>query len=355
MNQESQTFNTFDNFSLHQSQNTLTIKATIAYPPLGKIIIWSVLAIGLFLLILLIPKNDIFQLLYSILGLILCFLLTYPLTQKFIFEKTLFTLDKNTNELTSHLDNFHTNLTDIKQIGILEENPPKENTEIKLYRLHFTLQDGEKTATFAFNDAQKLEEIIKTLVPTAQSIPTAKEQQPDNPHPSILPASQHKRFLNNTIDFYCIILILFILSQIVGKNLEKNIIDYIITALFMIAYYAWFEYFWQKTPAKFLTKTKVISQDGTPPTFNQILSRSFSRLVPFENLSFLSSRNPQGWHDKWSQTIVIDETGPKTPKTNPLLETLIWALEYIGIEIIFFLTIIILSYLYGSILHLIHH
>ncbi len=45
---------------------------------------------------------------------------------------------------------------------------------------------------------------------------------------------------------------------------------------------------------------------GQPPTFTQLLARNFIRAVPFNALSAFG--NPCApWHDKWSDTYVIDE------------------------------------------------
>ncbi|MCD9617354.1 RDD family protein [Chryseobacterium gleum] len=58
-----------------------------------------------------------------------------------------------------------------------------------------------------------------------------------------------------------------------------------------------------RTVAKYITGTQVISTDGTKPTARQIIYRSLSRIVPFDALSFLGEN---GWHDKWSETRVIN-------------------------------------------------
>ncbi len=67
------------------------------------------------------------------------------------------------------------------------------------------------------------------------------------------------------------------------------------------------EYFWQKTPGKFLTKTIVIDEYGNKPDVGSLLLRSLVRLVPFEAFSCLGDPS-RGWHDKWSNTYVVKET-----------------------------------------------
>lgn len=54
---------------------------------------------------------------------------------------------------------------------------------------------------------------------------------------------------------------------------------------------------------KFITGTKVVMTDGRVPTSEDFLKRNFSRVVPFDTLSFFGSI---GWHDKWSDTRVVN-------------------------------------------------
>jgi len=90
-------------------------------------------------------------------------------------------------------------------------------------------------------------------------------------------------------------------SEILG---ERNaVILYFL--LFRVSYYLFFETVYQATPGKFLTGTRVADFYGEKILFNQALSRTFSRLVPFEPFSFLGKGD--GWHDQWSQTYVLKE------------------------------------------------
>ncbi len=64
------------------------------------------------------------------------------------------------------------------------------------------------------------------------------------------------------------------------------------------------EYFTKgKTIGKYITGSRVVSTDGTDPSFNQYLIRNIARLVPFEPFSFFTE---DGWHDRWSDTRVIN-------------------------------------------------
>jgi uncharacterized RDD family membrane protein YckC len=73
-----------------------------------------------------------------------------------------------------------------------------------------------------------------------------------------------------------------------------------------LGYYIFFEALFDRTPAKWITGTRVIALDGSRPRFLQIVGRSFARFVPLEPFSFLG--NARGWHDRWSGTRVVGGT-----------------------------------------------
>lgn len=77
----------------------------------------------------------------------------------------------------------------------------------------------------------------------------------------------------------------------------------IISLLIYPAMYFVCESAWQKTPAKFLTKSIVIDEYGEKPDARTIALRSLVRIVPFEAFSFLGGG--RGWHDRWSNTWVV--------------------------------------------------
>ncbi|KMQ71633.1 RDD family protein [Chryseobacterium koreense] len=57
-----------------------------------------------------------------------------------------------------------------------------------------------------------------------------------------------------------------------------------------------------RSVGKYITGTKVVKADDSPLTAMDLLKRSFSRIVPFDALSFLGKN---GWHDSWSDTRVV--------------------------------------------------
>ena len=81
--------------------------------------------------------------------------------------------------------------------------------------------------------------------------------------------------------------------------------DYLFSSILYFIYIFSIEYLTKgRSIGKFITKTRVVSIDGTVPTQKDFLIRSLSRLVPFEAISFLIGND--GWHDSWSDTRVVD-------------------------------------------------
>lgn len=68
------------------------------------------------------------------------------------------------------------------------------------------------------------------------------------------------------------------------------------------SYYILFESTAQSSLGKLILGRVVVNEYGEKPDFNQIVKRSFSRIVPFEPFSCFSDR---GWHDNWSDTYVL--------------------------------------------------
>lgn len=131
----------------------------------------------------------------------------------------------------------------------------------------------------------------------------------------IRPAGNWKRFGNYLIDYIAIYVVsmvvgvmMVLMSGEAGVQRLENITPIEEIALGFIvysSYYLLFEYFTGKTIGKFMTGTQVVNEQGGKPTFNQILGRSLSRLIPFEPLSFFGASG-RGWHDRFSKTYVIE-------------------------------------------------
>ncbi len=83
---------------------------------------------------------------------------------------------------------------------------------------------------------------------------------------------------------------------------------FLIQLIFLVLlffYFAICEYIFNgQTPGKMWTQTKVVTQTGETPSFQQLVVRNLIRYIPFEMFSFLRSK-PTGWHDDFTQTIVV--------------------------------------------------
>ena len=113
------------------------------------------------------------------------------------------------------------------------------------------------------------------------------------------------RLSHYLLDFAVMMFFLFLYAMIFDgwlgiaphpdSNGEGSALTTLIFAGLFVLYHLVFEYFFQKTPAKFITKTSVVDKDGGKPSFKALLIRSLSRLIPFEAVSFLVA--DRGWHD----------------------------------------------------------
>lgn len=122
------------------------------------------------------------------------------------------------------------------------------------------------------------------------------------------PASMGKRFLNFLIDSIAFMFLSFIIGAVISVGMRGEMGD-LSARMFGLAMsfvlYVLFESVWQKTPGKFVTKTKVVTYEGEKPELSRIMGRTLARWMPFEALSFLTRSNPVGWHDKLSKTMVV--------------------------------------------------
>lgn len=94
------------------------------------------------------------------------------------------------------------------------------------------------------------------------------------------------------------------------KYIGIHIFLRLLQASLLFLYYVLPEYFFQKTPAKFLTRTRVVRVDGSKPSLKLIICRTIFRVVPFEAFSVAGSDQfdgPNWWHDRWSKTRVIND------------------------------------------------
>lgn len=144
--------------------------------------------------------------------------------------------------------------------------------------------------------------------------PFAPPKAPIDPVPDDLvllgSATKSQRLLNLVIDYVAVLILSFVIG--VGWALvtstalhsEFPLFDQLFGMALMLCFYVSLEASTGRTPGKLLTGTKVVREDGRPPSFGQIVGRSFARFVPFEAFSFLGASDT-GWHDRWSGTKVV--------------------------------------------------
>ena len=133
-------------------------------------------------------------------------------------------------------------------------------------------------------------------------------------------ATQGTRLANYLIDAVVFYILIFFLGVFLGilytigikaplqliSYIEGNrAFNYLFSSILYFIYIFSIEYLTKgKSIGKFITKTQVVSIDGTMPTQKDFLIRNISRLVPFDGFSFLIGND--GWHDSWSDTRVVN-------------------------------------------------
>ena len=115
------------------------------------------------------------------------------------------------------------------------------------------------------------------------------------------------RFVNMLIDFIVIIVLFFCASVVlaaIGLQVEEeSLVPLMMYGFIYLGYYMSMESAWQQTIGKMITRTKVMTMTNDVPTPGDIVARTLCRLIPFDRLSFLFTRN--GFHDSISKTTVV--------------------------------------------------
>lgn len=124
-------------------------------------------------------------------------------------------------------------------------------------------------------------------------------------------ASPWLRLINFLLDYIGTVALIIVASLICVHYLGDDVLariaavpEIFLGAIGRVVYYLLWETTTHRTPGKFITRTKVVSADGTPLTFRQLLGRTMVRIVPFELFSFFNNEG-RGWHDRWSKTYVV--------------------------------------------------
>jgi uncharacterized RDD family membrane protein YckC len=147
---------------------------------------------------------------------------------------------------------------------------------------------------------------------TRISLETTVEIYENQPQSFFVNSSLSRRFLHPFIDTLVSIavfspsLVFFRPYSPIASIRNMNIFDhlYLLLIIIRLVYYLLFETLLGVTAAKILTGSRLINHEGNKPSFKQVFIRTISRLVPFEGFSFFAN---DGWHDKWSATMVVEE------------------------------------------------
>jgi len=122
-------------------------------------------------------------------------------------------------------------------------------------------------------------------------------------------ANSTSRFVNYIIDIIAWYVLAYIFAIVLGFFYQPSFpngtrfyaLIVLIASFFM--YFVIMEVMFQKTLGKFVTKTKVVKENGEKPEVTDIVARTFCRLIPLEQFSFLINKN--GLHDILSKTKVV--------------------------------------------------
>jgi len=135
-------------------------------------------------------------------------------------------------------------------------------------------------------------------------------------------ATRGQRFTNFLIDYFfkfiltvfiAILVVMVILDDSAFESLAEmgRLGEIILGSITSLIYYSLFEYLTDgKSIGKYITKTRAVKNDGTPMDFATTMTRTLCRLIPFDALSYLGNKK-SGWHDRFSDTIVIKDAGWK--------------------------------------------
>jgi uncharacterized RDD family membrane protein YckC len=122
-------------------------------------------------------------------------------------------------------------------------------------------------------------------------------------------ASLPTRIINYVVDTIIIDLVFYMLYKpFISIITSENLALYLFLGfIFSFMYYFLFEYFLQKTPGKYITRTKVFMTDRSKPTSKLVALRTLCRYIPLEVLSFIGSRSRETtwWHDRWFNIRVV--------------------------------------------------
>ena len=115
-----------------------------------------------------------------------------------------------------------------------------------------------------------------------------------------------KRMINFIVDIIVLIGVpRLVLMNSVRNGLISPVYVSLLIFLFYFSYYVILERKFGKTLGKLLTKTSVVTDLGEIPTANQIIARTFGRLIPFN--TWITLFSGFSLHDRVSKTRCISD------------------------------------------------
>ncbi|WP_431293245.1 RDD family protein [Pedobacter sp. P26] len=126
-------------------------------------------------------------------------------------------------------------------------------------------------------------------------------------------ASSGKRFANYIIDTIVFYIVSFGLGIVIGI-LKPNLlvgVDDLSLRLVLLLFYGIGMFMTEamsngRSIGKLITGTRAVNVDGTDMSFQKAFVRNIVRAIPFNALSALGTPSIP-WHDRWSDTMVVDE------------------------------------------------
>ncbi|RYY41144.1 MAG: RDD family protein [Chitinophagaceae bacterium] len=156
------------------------------------------------------------------------------------------------------------------------------------------------------------------IIDPVQTPPDHEQDLFTNMAPVLVQANAGKRLLNLIIDRVAFYAFLYVIGLIWGlvspgtigvlEDIAANrIVDMLLTMLLFAIYMGAQEAMFKgKSLGKFITGTRAVYNDGGTINTSTAFTRGISRIVPLEPFSALGTPT-YPWHDKWTDTIVIDE------------------------------------------------
>lgn len=116
-----------------------------------------------------------------------------------------------------------------------------------------------------------------------------------------------KRFFASLIDFYFVGFLIIIPTFLLWPKIINNPKEYIITYQFIcillyILYFYILEKYYHTTLGKKLLKLQVVGNEKS-----NFFIRSVFKIVPFDIISFLFTKDGKFWHDIFSSTEVVEK------------------------------------------------